>query len=107
MESGRRHERVRVCISTVYEDLGREVFLQTLNLSESGLFLASDESPLVGTAVGLVFSLPPEGPFLRVRGTVVRCSGSPEPQGFAVTFRGLDLRASRDLREFVRNSTAT
>jgi hypothetical protein len=92
-------------MSTVYEDLGREVFLHALNLSESGLFLASDESPPVGAAVGLVFSLPPDGPFLRVRGTVVRRSGPTEPQGFAVTFRGLDRRTSQALREFVRHST--
>jgi hypothetical protein len=104
---GRRHERVRIRISTVYEDLGREVFLQALNLSESGLFLASDESPPIGSAVGLVFSLPPEGPFIRARGTVVRRSASTEPSGFAVSFRGLDRRSSSALREFVRNVTAT
>lgn len=91
---------------TVYEDLGREVFLQTLNLSESGLFLASEESPPVGSPVGLVFSLPPDGVFLRVRGTVVRRAGPSEPQGFAVTFRGLDPGTASTLREFVQSSTA-
>jgi hypothetical protein len=91
-------------MSVAYKEVGRELFLPALNLSESGVFLASDSLPTVGTGASLVLSLPPEGIFLRLRGTVVRRAGSLEPSGFALSFLGIDHRSSELLREFVRSA---
>jgi hypothetical protein len=88
-------------LSVAFEEAGRELFLPAVNLSESGVFLASETSPPIGTGASVVLSLPPDGVFLRLRGTVVREAGPREPRGFALSFYGVDGRAAGLLRKFV------
>ncbi len=91
-------------MEVAYEEPGRQVFIPALNLSASGIFLASSEPPELGQEVNLVLSLPPSGVFLRMRGLVVRHAGRSEPKGFAVAFEGVDDRTRTDLKAFVRAS---
>ena len=98
----RMETRARVGLEVAYEEPGRQVFYPALNLSSSGVFLVSDQPPELGVQVCVVVSLPPDGLFLRLQGSVVRHSGSSEPQGFAVAFVDVDDRTRADLRAFVR-----
>ena len=101
MQLRRHEERAPVRLEVAYEEPGRQVFFPALNLSVSGVFLASEEPPEVGQQVQVVLSLPPNGLFLRMRGVVVRHAGRAEPRGFAVAFEEVDERTRGDLKEFV------
>ncbi len=94
-------------LEVAYEAVGRQRFFPALNLSASGIFLASEEPPEIGQEVRVVLSLPPNGVFLRMRGLVVRHAGGAEPNGFAVAFAEVDDRTRSDLNEFVRESRAS
>ncbi len=104
MQHGRHEKRAPVDLEVAYEEVGRQRFFPALNLSVSGIFLASEEPPEIGQEVRVVLSLPPNGVFLRMRGLVVRHAGGTEPSGFAVAFEGVDDRTRSDLKEFVRES---
>ena len=94
-------------LEVAYEEVGRQRFFPALNLSASGIFLASEQPPEVGQEVRVVLSLPPDGVFLRMQGLVVRHAGGTEPSGFAVAFEEIDDRTRSDLKEFVRESRAS
>lgn len=97
-----RATRVRARIEAAYEDPERQVFLPTLNLSESGVFLLASEAPAVGSQAQVVLELPGHEAFLRLRGTVQRVQESPV-SGFAIRFEtgDEDLETLAALREFV------
>lgn len=97
----RVEDRARVRLDVALEERGREVFSPALNLSASGAFVATPEPPEIGSQVRMVLSLPPNGVFVRLYGEVVRHASTDEPNGFGVTFVGVDERSSRDLRSFV------
>lgn len=80
-----RAQRVRARIEAAYEDPVRQVFLPTLDLSESGVFLVSAESPAIGASAQVVLELPGHEAFLRLRGTVTRAQTDPVT-GFAIRF---------------------
>lgn len=80
-----RAQRVLARIEAAYEDPQRQVFLPTLDLSESGVFLVSAEAPAVGSQAQVVLELPGREAFLRLRGTVIRVQSEPVA-GFAVCF---------------------
>jgi hypothetical protein len=84
------------------EEPGRQVFFPSVNLSTSGILLGSKAPPSVGEQVRVVLSLPPDGVFVRMQGRVVRHADPPEPEGFAVVFKGVDERTRGELGEFVR-----
>ena len=98
-----RAHRVRARIEAAYEDPERQVFLPTLNLSESGVFLQTAETPAVGCRAQVVLELPGHEAFLRLRGTVTRVQSGPIA-GFAVHFDAghEDAEALEAVREFVR-----
>lgn len=101
--SGRaRAQRVRARIEAAYEDPQRQVFLPTLDLSESGVFLVAAEAPAVGSQAQVVLELPGQEAFLRLRGTVIRVQSEPVA-GFAVCFdpHASSPEAVAALREFV------
>jgi len=97
-----RAPRVRARIEAGYEDPERQVFLPTHDLSETGVFLLSEDAPPVGSRAQVVLELPGNEAFLRLSGTVSRTQEGP-PAGFAVQFdesaRGEDARAA--LRAFI------
>ena len=97
-----RAPRVRARIEAAYEDPERQVFLATLNLSESGVFLLAGEAPEVGCQAQVVLELPGHEAFVRLRGTVVRVQVEPVA-GFAVRFEAdaEDADALGVIREFV------
>ena len=100
---GSRAHRVRARLEAAYEDPERQVFLPTLNLSESGVFLLATEMPAVGSQAQVVLELPGREAFLRLRGTVTRVQIEPVA-GFAVRFEA-DPSSSDELeavREFIR-----
>ncbi len=107
MQHDRHEERTPVELEVAYEEPGQQRFFPALNLSASGIFLASGEPPEVGKEVRVVLSLPPNGVFLRMRGLVVRHAASSEPSGFAVAFKGVDKRTRDDLKEFLRTTRAS
>lgn len=101
-----RAPRVRARLEAAYEDPDRQVFLPTLNLSETGLFLQSPESPPVGAQAQVVLELPGHEAFLRLRGVVTRVQEEPVA-GFALRFESEegDAEALKALREFVRRES--
>jgi hypothetical protein len=101
-----RAHRVRARLEAAYEDPERQVFLPTLDLSESGVFLQSTESPALGLQAQVVLELPGHDAFLRLRGTVIRVQTEPIP-GFAVHFEGDDANgeALAAVRAFVERET--
>jgi hypothetical protein len=68
-----------------YEDVERQVFLPTHDLSESGVFLVAPDLPPVGSPAQVTVELPSESEILRLRGSVVRRRET-DPCGFAVRF---------------------
>jgi len=102
-----REERARVRLDVACEESGRQVFFSTLNLSASGILLATAEPPELGREIHVVLSLPPDGLFLRMHGQVVRHASRREPSGFAVAFESLDQRTRADLKEFIRTLRAS
>lgn len=80
-----RAQRVRARIEAAYEDPVRQVFLPTLDLSESGVFLVSAEAPAIGAQAQVVLELPGHEAFLRLRGTVTRAQTDPVA-GFGIRF---------------------
>jgi hypothetical protein len=100
-----RAHRVRARIEAAYEDPERQVFLPTLDLSESGVFLLSSEIPAVGSVAQVVLELPGHEAFLRLRGAVTRVQREPVA-GFALHFDGTDqdVDALEALRDFVRRT---
>jgi hypothetical protein len=108
MAEARSYPRARVRWDVAFEERGRQLFVPTLNVSASGMFLASgDVRPEVGAPVRVVLSLPPDGVFLRLRGWVVRHATTGEPDGFAIRFDHDDSLAAVELQRFVsRLSTA-
>ena len=106
---GRRSSpRVRSRIEASYEDVDRHVFLQTVDLAEGGVFLASPSSPPVGTSAMVLLELPGNPAILRLRGSVVRHQTHPVA-GFAVRFdsRAEADNAQRALRSFVERSLSS
>ncbi len=77
-------------------------FCQVVNLSESGMLVKSGDLVPPGEEVEVVFSLPDGTPPIRSRAVVVRHTEGREPQGFALTFSGLDLAARGRIADFVR-----
>ncbi len=77
----------------------------TNNISEGGLFVASEELLQLGTVIDLVFSLPDDGPPLRITGIVrwVRedLEAIEAPPGMGVQFVGLEETARRRLERFI------
>lgn len=104
MGKNRHAERVSLRTEVALEEPGRQVFLPSLNLSSSGIFLSSEQPPEVGTEVRVVLSLPPDGMFLRLSGVVVRLADGSEPDGFAVAFEAPESRTHGVLADFVRSS---
>ena len=98
-----RAQRVRARLEAAYEDTERQVFLPTLDLSESGVFLLSVETPAVGSIAQVVLDLPGHEAFLRLRGAVIRVQHEPVA-GFALHFEtdAPSAEALEALREFVR-----
>ncbi len=88
-------------MEVAYEEPGRQLFYPALNVSASGIFLGTNETPDLGAYVRIVFSLPPDGVFVRTRGQVVRHASAGEPAGFAVAFRDLDAASRSELQAFV------
>lgn len=102
-ETGRvRAPRVRARIEAAYEDPLRQVFLPTLDLSESGVFLLSAESPAIGSQAQIVLELPGHEALLRLRGTVIRAQAEPVV-GFAIRFEDDEASAGAlaAVRDFV------
>ena len=101
-----REPRAPVQMDVAYEEPGRQVFSPTHDLSVSGVFLRTEEPPKVGTHLKLVFTLPPDGLFVRTRGQVVRHAADSEPDGFGLVFEDLDERIRGELRSFIRSVKA-
>jgi len=99
MASRRQDSRIRVELEVAVEEGGSHVFRPSVDLSPSGILVASDRPPEVGTPVRVVMSLPPRGLFVRLQGEVVRhCPTAP---GFAVRFLAVDEDTAVALRSFV------
>lgn len=94
--------RVRARLAAAYEDVERQVFLATRDLSEAGVYLLASDLPPLGCAAQVTLELPSEPALLRLRGSVVRRHET-EPRGFALRFDpDATPGASRQiLRQFV------
>ncbi len=102
MVEARGYHRASVRWDVAFEEPGRQVFVPARNVSASGMFLASgDLRPAVGAPVRVVVSLPPDGLFLRLRGSVVRHAAAGEPDGFAIRFDEGDPGSVLALQRFV------
>ena len=87
-EGGRERRlapRAAVHLNAAYEDADRQLFLVVRDISEFGAFLAFSELPAVGSSAQITLELPDDPMLLRLRGTVVRHSGS-SLAGFALRF---------------------
>jgi len=81
----RAAQRILAALEAGYEDAGRQVFLRTRDLSESGVFLYTSQPPPVGQKARLLLELPGIDAILRLQGTVIRRVAE-EPSGFALRF---------------------
>ena len=104
MRSGRQQARAAVDLEVAFEESGRQLFTPALNLSASGVLLASDQPPPIGSYVQVVMSLPPSGVFVRLQGDVVRHTASGGASGFAVAFQAVDRRTVAELESFVERA---
>ncbi len=98
----RRARRARAELEAAYEDAGRQVFLRTVDLSESGVFLVCEDPPAAGAPARICLELPGHRALLRVAGRVARQQPG-EPRGFALEFDAASLNARNRaaLRRFV------
>lgn len=102
----RAAERVLAALEAGYEDAGRQVFLRTRDLSESGVFLYSAEPPAVGQRARLLLELPGVEAILRLQGTVTRRVAD-DPSGFALQFDdAANAAALGALRRYVESVIA-
>lgn len=100
-ERRRAARRVLAALEAGYEDAGRQVFLRTRDLSESGVFLYAAEPPAIGQKARLLLELPGVDAILRLHGTVVRRVAD-DPSGFALRFEeAANEKALGALRSFV------
>ena len=97
--------RTRTRIGASYEDAERHVFLYTVDLAESGVFLVSPIHPPVGSNAMVLLELPGDPAILRLRGSVRRHQTDPVA-GFAVHFdsHGNAESGRRALRSFVESA---
>ncbi len=97
----RAAQRVLAALDAAYEDAGRQVFLRTRDLSESGVYLWAPDPPPVGSEAQLLLELPGQPAFLRLSGTVIR-SDPGRTGGFALRFAdGPGAAAFQALRSYV------
>jgi hypothetical protein len=101
----RSSPRARSRVEASYEDVDRQVFLYTVDLSEDGVFLISPTSPPIGASAMVLLELPGNPVILRLRGSVARQQTQPVA-GFAVRFdpRGTADTSRRSLRDFVEST---
>jgi hypothetical protein len=105
-ERRRAARRVLAALEAGYEDAGRQIFLRTRDLSESGVYLHAEEPPAIGQKARLLLELPGVDAILRLHGTVVRRVPD-EPAGFALQFdECANERALAALRRFVADVVA-
>lgn len=101
--------RARIRVEAAYEDARRQVFLQTRDISEEGIYLYAADPPEVGAPAKLVLDLPGQFEILRLTGRVSRRDTGPD-SGFVVQFdhgdRHENAAGSRKvLRRFVNDTT--
>ena len=101
--------RATIRLEAAYEDAQRQVFLQTRDISEEGIYLWAPDPPEVGAPAKLVLDLPGQSEILRLNGRVSRRDMGSEA-GFAVKFDHEDHEASasgsrRVLRRFVSDTS--
>ena len=77
--------RASIRLEAAYEDVDRQVFLTTSDISESGVYLFSPDLPPIGLDAQITLELPEDPAILRLRGTVVRRRNA-KPTGFALQF---------------------
>ena len=100
-----RADRALVTLDVAVEAAGQQVFQSAVNLSHSGVLLASDDPLPLGTQVRVVISLPPDGVFVRMHGTVVRHQpGQHGDPAFAVKFEAVDAETTATLARFVASA---
>ena len=100
-----RAPRVQLRLEAAYEEPGRQIFLMTRDVSESGIYLLADEPPDPGVSARVLLELPGHPALLRLRGVVARR----EPgTGFAVAFDPDEMppQAVSTLRDFTRAAQA-
>lgn len=101
MTKRERSHRAPLPSEVAVEAAGAETFRAVLNLSRSGILLAADELPELGTAVRVVISLPPSGRFVRLQGRVVRHE---QAAAYAVAFEAIEERERLALEDYTGNA---
>ena len=82
----RFHPRLPIRVEAAYEDAERQVFLETRDISEEGIYLFSPDPPDVGCTARLVLDLPGSPEMLRLSGRVLRRDLGAR-SGFVVLFQ--------------------
>ena len=101
MSNRERSQRALLPAEVAVETAGSQVFRTAVNLSPSGILLAADELPEVGTTVRVVISLPPTGRFVRLQGRVVRHE---QATAYAVAFEAIEERERLALEDYTANA---
>jgi len=106
---GRRSSiRVPVEVRAVLKSASDLRECMALNLSEGGVFLATDDILPLGTETDLVLELAEEKTEVSVSGIMQwQCSGNddPLPEGIGILFTDLDDKQSAALRRFIDGET--
>ena len=76
-------------------------FQRAANLSEGGIFLEKTIPHPVGTRVTLQFSIPDEGPPIRVNGEIVNPKAEDGALGMGLKFVDLPADVAERIRKFV------
>ena len=95
--------RAPIRVEAAYEDSERQVFLETRDISEDGIYLFAPDPPEVGCPAKLVLELPGNSEMLRLSGRVSRRDTGPRP-GFVVLFQyGDPDQGAAKLRKVLRD----
>lgn len=109
MHERRRHPRANVKVAIRTTDPTTPAPLQSVNLSESGIFLATDQPFPIGAVVGIELSGGRLAESLCLKARVVRVvdPGSPQEAGMGLEFVHVPPRELSRLRELVRGATGS
>jgi len=104
----RREKRVACHIKVKYRAFGVTLSGYLLNLSQNGVYLATDHDLAQDAVVDLIFALPePHGGIIQLRGRTawINPKGEPRmqslPQGFGVEFVSTPDETARELARFI------
>lgn len=107
--NSRRKDRTSICVLVEEPGKNQEYFDKTVDLSENGIFIETEEPRRRGEQVTLSFALPGTQP-ITVTGRVAhvvkgrgRLTPARQPNGMGIEFTQVDSRSRKLIQDFVNS----